>query len=144
MAALREGGKFIDLFLSQKSSKFISVLFYEKENQVQNIFLSIFDVILFTTFKEVTGLLTPSAILPLYHFSYIFLRSSPLFSTLLLSTSSSSSPSLPPSLFTDDQDVEQATKEHQTASSSLRTRETATVSTVRSSVLYSTVPSTFF
>ena len=35
MTALREGKKFIDLFLSVKSSKFISVMFYKKENQVK-------------------------------------------------------------------------------------------------------------
>ena len=35
MTALREGRKFIDLFLSAKSTKFISAMFYEKENQVE-------------------------------------------------------------------------------------------------------------
>ena len=35
MTALREGRKFIDLFLSAKSTRFISAMFYEKENQVR-------------------------------------------------------------------------------------------------------------
>ena len=51
ITALREGRKFIDLFLSVKSTKLISVMFYEKENQVcLTLFLSFFDTFLYFNF----------------------------------------------------------------------------------------------